>query len=293
MRNHRGEIAECSQSNLFIVKSGTAFTPPIDAGLPRGITREFLFEVAEEMGVPMAESVMRDEDLLGADEAFLTSTTREVVPIVLVDEHRIGTGHPGPVTRALLEGFRRRADLRHERAQRAVGACRTRPRWAVPRRSSTGGCGSDRERAAPRTAASASRPAFDSLQPAGRRQPFRRTCRPTARRKQVPIAVRVVDPRDAAARTCSHARTAAETPPAGASTGAATRRPTPWRRCAARSSARCRAHPPCPTTTAWISPRIAIIASQNRSSSSFGSLSVGSIISVPGTGNDTVGAWKP
>ena len=111
MRNLRGEIAECSQSNLFVVKGGSAFTPPVDAGLLAGITREFLFDVAQEIGVPMAESVMRDEDLLGADEAFLTSTTREVVPIVLVDEHRIGAGRPGPVTRALLEGFRRRADL--------------------------------------------------------------------------------------------------------------------------------------------------------------------------------------
>jgi branched-chain amino acid aminotransferase len=111
MRNHRGEIAECSQSNLFLVKSGAAVTPPIDAGLLAGITREFLFQVAQEIGVPMAESLVRDDDLLGADEAFLTSTTREVVPIVLVDEHRIGSGRPGPVTRALLEGFRRRAEL--------------------------------------------------------------------------------------------------------------------------------------------------------------------------------------
>jgi branched-chain amino acid aminotransferase len=111
MRNLRGEIAECSQSNLFVVKSGSALTPPTDAGLLAGITREFLFEVAQEIGVPMTESVIRDEDLMGADEAFLTSTTREVVPIALVDEHRIGTGRPGPVTRALLEGFRRRADL--------------------------------------------------------------------------------------------------------------------------------------------------------------------------------------
>jgi branched-chain amino acid aminotransferase len=111
MRNHRGAIAECSQSNLFLVKSGAAVTPPIDAGLLAGITREFLFEVAQEIGVPMAESLVRDDDLLGADEAFLTSTTREVVPIVLVDEHRIGSGRPGPVTRALLEGFRRRAEL--------------------------------------------------------------------------------------------------------------------------------------------------------------------------------------
>lgn len=119
MRNLRGEIAECSQSNLFVVKSGSALTPPTDAGLLAGITREFLFEVAKEIGVPMAESVLRDEDLVGADEAFLTSTTREVVPIALVDEHRIGTGRPGPVTRALLEGFRRRADLLTRRVPEA------------------------------------------------------------------------------------------------------------------------------------------------------------------------------
>ena len=111
MRNYRGEIAECSQSNLFVVKHGTAFTPPLEAGLLAGITREFLFEVAADLGLPMMEVPLGDEDLLGADEAFLTSTTREVVPIVLVDEHRIGTGQPGPVTRALLEAFRRRAAL--------------------------------------------------------------------------------------------------------------------------------------------------------------------------------------
>jgi branched-chain amino acid aminotransferase len=111
MRNYRGELAECSQSNLFVVKQGTALTPPLEAGLLAGITREFLFEVAADIGVPMTEAPLHDDDLLGADEAFLTSTTREVVPIVLVDEHRIGTGQPGPVTRALLEAFRRRAAL--------------------------------------------------------------------------------------------------------------------------------------------------------------------------------------
>jgi len=110
MRNHRGELSECSQSNLFVVRGGTAYTPPLDAGLLAGITREFLFEVASEIGVPMVEATLGDEDLLGADEAFLTSTTREVVPIVLVDAHRIGGGHPGPVTRALLEAFRRQAE---------------------------------------------------------------------------------------------------------------------------------------------------------------------------------------
>jgi branched-chain amino acid aminotransferase len=109
MRNYRGELAECTTANIFIVKRGEALTPPTDAGLLPGITREFLFEVGAERGIRVREAVLHDEDLLGADEAFLTSTTREVVPIVQVDEHQIGSGRPGRVTQALLEGFRSKA----------------------------------------------------------------------------------------------------------------------------------------------------------------------------------------
>ena len=109
MRNYKGELAECTQSNLFIVKDGAALTPPLDAGLLPGITREFLFEVGAEAGIPVREAVLKDADLLGADESFLTSTTREVVPIVQVDDRTIGSGQPGPITRALLDGYRRKA----------------------------------------------------------------------------------------------------------------------------------------------------------------------------------------
>jgi branched-chain amino acid aminotransferase len=109
MRNYRGELAECTQSNLFIVKNGAALTPPVDAGLLAGITREFLFEVGAANGVPVREAVLRDADLLGADEAFFTSTTRELVPIVTVDDHTIGAGKPGPITGALHNAFRAKA----------------------------------------------------------------------------------------------------------------------------------------------------------------------------------------
>jgi len=109
MRNFKGELAECTQSNLFIVKNGAALTPPIDAGLLAGITRAFLFEVGGEAGIPVREAVLGDDDLFHADESFLTSTTREVVPIVRVDDRVIGTGKPGPVTLALLEGYRNKA----------------------------------------------------------------------------------------------------------------------------------------------------------------------------------------
>jgi branched-chain amino acid aminotransferase len=110
MRNYRGELAECSTANIFIVSRGAAMTPPLDAGLLPGITREFLFEIGPGLGIPVREQVLRDEDLFGADEAFLTSTTREIVPIVGVDGRVIGDGRPGNVSRTLLQEFRRRAN---------------------------------------------------------------------------------------------------------------------------------------------------------------------------------------
>jgi len=109
MRNYRGELAECSTANLFVVRNGAALTPPIDAGLLPGITREFLFEIGADIGVPVRDQTLRDDDLFGADEAFLTSTTREIVPIVQVDDRTIGSGRPGRVTLSLLDAFRKRA----------------------------------------------------------------------------------------------------------------------------------------------------------------------------------------
>ncbi|HUK34638.1 MAG TPA: aminotransferase class IV [Vicinamibacterales bacterium] len=109
MRNYRGELAECTQSNLFVVKGGTALTPPLDAGLLPGITRAYLFEVGEDAKIPVREAVLRDDDLFGADEVFFTSTTRGVVPATRVDDRVIGSGSPGPVTRALTAAYFRRA----------------------------------------------------------------------------------------------------------------------------------------------------------------------------------------
>ena len=109
MRNYRGELTECTTANLFIVKDGGVLTPPVDAGLLPGITREFVFEIGDANGISVREAALRDDDLYGADEAFLTSTTREPVPIVTVDSRTIGSGSPGPVTLKLLEAFRRAA----------------------------------------------------------------------------------------------------------------------------------------------------------------------------------------
>ena len=110
MRNYRGDLVECSQSNFFIVRGGAALTPPLDAGLLEGITRNFVFEVGAEIGVPVRDSVLREDDLELADEAFLTSTTRDLVPIVTVGRTVIGDGAPGPITRRLLDGVRAKAE---------------------------------------------------------------------------------------------------------------------------------------------------------------------------------------
>jgi branched-chain amino acid aminotransferase len=113
MRNYRGEISECSQSNLFVVKNGVAATPTIDAGLLAGITRAFVIEIGESVSVPVRECTLTDADLFGADEMFLTSTTREIVPIVAIGDRTIGAGAPGTVTKTLLKEFRRRVALLH------------------------------------------------------------------------------------------------------------------------------------------------------------------------------------
>jgi branched-chain amino acid aminotransferase len=109
-RNYRGELSECSQSNLFIVSNGVVRTPPLDAGLLAGITRAFVFELGQGVGVKVEEAVLKDADLFDADEAFFTSSTKEIMPIVEVDDRKVGSGKPGAVTKTLLAEFRRRAN---------------------------------------------------------------------------------------------------------------------------------------------------------------------------------------
>jgi branched-chain amino acid aminotransferase len=109
MRNFRGELAECTTSNLFLVKDGVALTPPLASGLLPGITRAFLFEVGREAGITVREAVLRDDDLASADEVFITSTTRGVVPATKIDNRIVGSGVPGPVTRGLGSAYNRKA----------------------------------------------------------------------------------------------------------------------------------------------------------------------------------------
>jgi branched-chain amino acid aminotransferase len=105
MKNHRGELCECAQSNIFFVRDGVLLTPPVDAGLLVGVTRGFVLELAAASGRPVEQRVLFEEDLASMQEAFLTSTTREIVPVVRIGTHAIGDGRPGAVTRQLMDAF--------------------------------------------------------------------------------------------------------------------------------------------------------------------------------------------
>ena len=109
MCNFRGELSECSQANFFMVRDGVVLTPKSEAGLLEGITRAYIFDVGAEVGVEVREAVLMPADLETADEAFITSTTRELSPVTTIDGRPVGSGTPGPLTKALLDGYRRRA----------------------------------------------------------------------------------------------------------------------------------------------------------------------------------------
>jgi branched-chain amino acid aminotransferase len=109
MCNYRGELSECSQANFFLVRNGAALTPKNEAGLLEGLTRNFLFEVGQEAGVEVRYETLFPADLPSADEAFITSTTRELSPVTKIDDRPVGDGKPGPITIKLLEAYRRRA----------------------------------------------------------------------------------------------------------------------------------------------------------------------------------------
>jgi branched-chain amino acid aminotransferase len=109
MRNYRGEIVECSQSNFFLVRDGEVMTPPLESGLLAGVTRGFVFELGKECGIAVHEAHIHAPDVATADEAFITSTIKEIAPVVRIDDQVIANGEPGPVTRRLHEAFRRHA----------------------------------------------------------------------------------------------------------------------------------------------------------------------------------------
>ena len=105
MLNHKGDVAECTGDNVFVVMQGILKTPPVDAGILEGITRNLVMELARSAGIEVREVTMQRHDLYIAEECFLTGTAAEVIPVVKLDGRSIGDGTPGEITRMLRTRF--------------------------------------------------------------------------------------------------------------------------------------------------------------------------------------------
>ncbi len=101
-----GRVVEGASSNVFVVTAGRLATPPESAGILAGITRAHILRAARDLGVPADELDLARDDLYRADEVFITSSIRELLPVVRVEDHTVGAGVPGPVARALHRRFR-------------------------------------------------------------------------------------------------------------------------------------------------------------------------------------------
>ena len=98
MLNAEGFVSECTGDNVFIVKAGQMFTPPLSAGALYGITRSVVIDLAKESGIAVGEPNLTRYDLFNADECFLTGTGAELIPVVKIDGRVIGSGKPGAIT---------------------------------------------------------------------------------------------------------------------------------------------------------------------------------------------------
>jgi len=110
MLNENGNVAECTGDNLFIVSGAKVVTPPPNAGILVGITRNVVMHLARQNGMEMLEEDISPERLYAADECFLTGTAAEVIPVTSVDNKPIGDGKVGSVTKGLLAAFRKFID---------------------------------------------------------------------------------------------------------------------------------------------------------------------------------------
>jgi len=106
--NHLGFVAECTGDNIFTVREGRLFTPPIAAGILEGITRDEIIDIARGFNIAVREESLTRHDLYVADECFLTGTAAEVIPVVRIDKRTVGIGKPGPITKRLADEFHRR-----------------------------------------------------------------------------------------------------------------------------------------------------------------------------------------
>jgi branched-subunit amino acid aminotransferase/4-amino-4-deoxychorismate lyase len=103
--NIQGRVAEGSTSNIFIIKQGTVFTPPVTEGILNGITRDVIFRISSEIGIKCLEIEFPPGQLFEADESFLTNSLMEIMPLVSVNGKPVGTGNPGEITKTLMDRY--------------------------------------------------------------------------------------------------------------------------------------------------------------------------------------------
>jgi branched-chain amino acid aminotransferase len=106
MLNDVGLVAECTGDNIFIIRDGAISTPPLTAGALDGITRGTVFNIAQELGIPIRERDFSRHDVFIADECFLTGTAAEVIAAVKLDGREIASGKPGAITQRIIARFR-------------------------------------------------------------------------------------------------------------------------------------------------------------------------------------------
>lgn len=106
MLNHEGYVTEGTGDNIFIVKKGVLYTPPTHVGILEGITRNTVMELAEQRGIKVEEKIFTRFDVYIADECFLTGTAAEIIPVISVDDRKIGSGEPGQMTLQLINDYR-------------------------------------------------------------------------------------------------------------------------------------------------------------------------------------------
>jgi branched-chain amino acid aminotransferase len=99
----QGYVSECTGENLFVVRHGRILTPPLSAGALEGVTQDSVATIARDLGFEVEHANILRSDLYVAEEAFLTGTAAEVVPIASVDDRPVGDGKPGPITRRIQE----------------------------------------------------------------------------------------------------------------------------------------------------------------------------------------------
>ena len=106
MLNSEGYVAECTGDNIFILKEGKMFTPPLSAGALYGITRAAVVDLARQQGIEVTEPNLTRYDIFNADECFLTGTAAEIIPVTKVDGRIIGDATPGATTHKLITAYR-------------------------------------------------------------------------------------------------------------------------------------------------------------------------------------------